>query len=101
METSQKSLLSALSLLSARTALLDPSHLDHVEGRLAALHAKMNAVAEKKAVLEEQEKQSRVNELYETVQKVESVGKVLPAVVDRLESLQGLHDQGEEKLLFL
>lgn len=54
METTQKNIMGAISVLSARTSLLDPAHLDHVEGRLAALQAKINAVAEKKAVIEDQ-----------------------------------------------
>jgi len=36
-ETSHKSLLAAVAHLSARSALLDPQNLDHVEGRLASL----------------------------------------------------------------
>ncbi len=37
----------------------------------------------------------RVDELYDLVLRTQSVGKdVLPAVVDRLEALQGLHQQG-------
>ncbi len=58
-ETSEKSLLGAVSVLSARTALLDPSHLDHVEGRLASIQARMAAVKERKEVMEDHEKASK------------------------------------------
>jgi len=36
-ETTHKSLLGAVSHLGAKMALLDPLHLDHIEGRLASL----------------------------------------------------------------
>ena len=59
-ETSQKSLLGAVHVLTARTSLLDPAHLDHVEARLAALQNRMAAVAaERKAVLDDQEKAAK------------------------------------------
>ncbi len=94
METSQKTLLDAVSVLSARTSLLDPSHLDHVEARLAALQNRLAAVADRKAVVEDQEKAARINDLYDLVLRTHSVGQdVLPAVVDRLEALQGLHEK--------
>jgi hypothetical protein len=41
----------AIQVLGSRLSLLEPSHLDHVEGRLAALHQKMSAIADKKQVL--------------------------------------------------
>jgi hypothetical protein len=50
LETNQKSVFGAVQFLGSRLSLLEPSHLDHVEGRLAALHQKMNAIADKKQV---------------------------------------------------
>ena len=97
-ETSQKNVSAAISVLSARTSLFDPSVLDHVEGRLAALQSKMNAVAEKKQVIEDQEKERKINELYDLVQRIQSMANVLPAVVDRLDALQELHDQGKNRV---
>lgn len=93
METNQKSLMGAIGVLSSRTSLLDPGHLDHVEGRLFALQQKMNAVAEKKQVIDDTEKQNKISELYELVQKSEGMSSALPDIVDRLETLEGLHDQ--------
>ena len=95
METNQKDVLAAIQVLSSRTALLDAGHLDHVEGRLAALQQKMNALAEKKQVLEDQEKQNKINELYELAQRSDAHSSVLTDVVDRLDGLQGLHGQGQ------
>ncbi len=50
LETNQKSVFGAIKVLGSRLSLLEPSHLDHVEGRLAALHQKLNVIAEKKQV---------------------------------------------------
>ena len=94
METNQKTVTGAMQVLNSRLNLLSPSHLDHVEGRLAALLQKMNNVADKKAVLDDAEKQSKISELYDVCMKAEANAVVLPNIVDRLESLQTLHDQG-------
>ena len=94
METNQKTVTGAMQVLNSRLNLLSPSHLDHVEGRLAALLQKMSNVADKKAVLDDAEKQSKISELYDVCMKAEANAVVLPNIVDRLESLQTLHDQG-------
>ncbi|KAK7085465.1 Dynactin subunit 2, partial [Halocaridina rubra] len=91
--TNHKSVLGATQVLSARLALLEPSHLDHVEGRLHAVHTRMNSISEKKAVIEDADKQSKVTELYELVKKTEALSSTVPEVVERLVSLEGLHDQ--------
>jgi len=52
LETNQKSVFAAIQFLTSRLSLLDPHHLDHIEGRLAALHQKVNAIDEKKMVSE-------------------------------------------------
>ena len=82
-------------MLSSKLSLLNTSHLDHVEGRLGALLQKMNAVAERKAVIEDAEKQSKISELYDLCVKTEAEAVALPQIVDRLDALQSLHEQGE------
>lgn len=42
-ETGSRTLAGAVQVLSAKTALLDPDKLDHIEGRLGALQAKLGA----------------------------------------------------------
>merc|ERR550519_1339463 len=42
-ETGKKNLAGAVQVLSAKTALLDPRKLDHIEGRLGALQQKLSA----------------------------------------------------------
>lgn len=53
-------MLGAVQVLSARLALLEPAHLDHIEGRLHAIHTRMNSISEKKAAIEDADKQSKV-----------------------------------------
>ena len=52
--------MGAVQVLSSRLSLLEPMHLDHVEGRLHAVHTRMNSIAEKKAAIEDADKQSKV-----------------------------------------
>lgn len=54
-------MLGAVQVLSARLALLEPAHLDHIEGRLHAIHTRMNSISEKKAAIEDADKQSKVD----------------------------------------
>ena len=45
-------------------------------------------------MIEDAEKQNKISELYDLVHQSESMAAALPEVVDRLEALQGLHEQG-------
>ena len=92
-ETNTKNVTSAISVLNSRLSLLETTHLDHIEGRLAALLQKLTSVSEKKAALEDSEKNNKIAELYEMVTANQAVAVALPEVVDRLDSLQSLHDQ--------
>ena len=53
--------------MNSPLALLEPSHLEHVEGCLAALQQKLNSISEKKVALEDSEKNNKVAELYDMV----------------------------------
>lgn len=92
-ETNTRNVTAAISVLNSRLCLLEPSHLDHVEGRLAALLQKLNTVSEKRTALEDSEKNNKIAELYEMVTANQNVASALPEVVDRLDSLQSLHEQ--------
>ena len=58
--TNHKTLVGAVQVLSSRLSLLEPMHLDHVEGRLHVVHTRMNSIAEKKTAIEDADKQSKV-----------------------------------------
>jgi dynactin-2 len=92
-ETNQKSVVGSIEVLTSKLSLLDQSHLDHVEGRLAALAQKMNAISEKKSLVEDAEKQNKIGELYELCNKTEANSVALPELLDRLDALQLLHEK--------
>jgi len=92
-ETNTKNVTAAISVLNSRLGLLEPSHLEHVEGRLAALLQKLTSISEKKVALEDSEKNNKVAELYDMVTANQAIATALPDVVDRLDSLQALHEQ--------
>lgn len=91
--TSGSCLTDVAQLLCSRLHLLESSHLDQVEARLALLQQKMQQCAEKKTALEELDKAGKVNELYELLKKADAMGNSLTQVVERLVCLQGLHEQ--------
>ena len=91
-ETNQKNVFGAVDVLNTKLSLLNPSNLDHIEGRLAALLEKMNSAAEQKDVKEDAEKQGKIEELYDLCVKGEANSVVLSDVVDRLDALQSLHE---------
>ena len=92
-ETNQKNVVDSMEVLTSRLSLLDPSHLDHVEGRLAALAQKMNVISEKKSLIDDAEKQSKIAELYDLCNKTEANSVALPELLDRLDTLQLLHEK--------
>ncbi|CAH1790279.1 unnamed protein product [Owenia fusiformis] len=92
-DTDSKSILGAVQAISARSSLLEPDHLDSIEGRLQALSQRLAIVTEKKGAVEEVDKQNKVSELYELVKRWEAVSSTLPEVVDRMSALKELHEQ--------
>ena len=91
-ETNQKNVFGAVDVLNTKLSLLNPSNLDHIEGRLSALLQKMNAVVDQKGIVEDAEKQGKIEELYDLCVKGEANSVVLSDVVDRLDALQSLHE---------
>jgi len=115
-EMGQKSLTDAVRSMNSKVSLLEPTHLDQVEGRLGLLVQRLNAVSEKSGALEDADKQrkvshqkifilqiwyrfhrkivhNQVSEVYEFMKKLEPLFSVLPTVVDRLLSLKTLHEE--------
>ena len=91
-ETNQKNVFGAVDVLNTKLSMLNPSNLDHIEGRLAALLQKMNSVVDQKGVVEDAEKQGKIEELYDLCVKGDANSVVLSDVVDRLDALQSLHE---------
>lgn len=73
---------------------MDPGYIEQIENRLVFLHQCMQQVSDKKQQVEDADKQSKINELYELSKKVDELSTTLPQVVERLVSLKELHEQG-------
>jgi len=89
-ETQRVSLSRACAVLAVRRPLLDTSHLDHVEGRLAALTYKMNAISDQKKAVKTATESGKVSKLYDMIVSSEGLATVLPSVLDRLDTVQEL-----------
>ena len=87
METNKKSLAGAVNVLAAKTALLDPNHLDHVEGRLAALQHKLTRLSDSSSSLDTAENKTKLDELDDITSKSRGMYEALPEVIDRQGSI--------------
>ncbi|XP_072041920.1 dynactin subunit 2-B-like isoform X2 [Amphiura filiformis] len=92
-DTKSKSLLEAVEQLQAQSSLLDPLQLDHVDARMQHMLQRLNQIKEKEKAVEESNKESKVAELYDMVEKWDGVAETLPQVVERLHALSSLHEQ--------
>jgi len=101
METGKKTLSEAASLLSAKTTILQPKNLDHIEGRLAVLQQKLNSEEERPPPEGEEEEQhqrnlDKVRHLANISGKSEEWAHEIPDLIDRMEALSPLHEQAAE-----
>ncbi|XP_078545099.1 dynactin subunit 2 isoform X3 [Lissotriton helveticus] len=87
------SLIETVELLQAKVNTLDIASLDLVEARLQSVLGKMNEIAKQKGAIEDADNQSKVQQLYEVVQKWDSMSATLPLVVQRLMAVKQLHEQ--------
>ncbi|XP_030052473.1 dynactin subunit 2 isoform X2 [Microcaecilia unicolor] len=87
------SLMETVEILQAKVNALDMASLDLVEARLQSVLGKVNEIAKHKAAIEDAETQSKVHQLYDLVQKWDSMASTLPQIVQRLVSVKQLHEQ--------
>ncbi|XP_078572698.1 dynactin subunit 2-A-like [Branchiostoma floridae x Branchiostoma japonicum] len=92
-DASSKSLLGAVASLEARTTMLDPIQLDHIEARMQGVLQKLAELNKQRAAVEDADKQSKISELYDLMKKWESMANSLPQVVERMAALSELHEQ--------
>lgn len=91
------SLLETAEHLSATASLLDSSQLDHIEGRLGALAQKLEAIADKKKQIhQDEEKDKMILELFDMVKNTEHASKLLPKTIARLKALEELHKKATD-----
>ncbi|XP_002732686.1 dynactin subunit 2-like isoform X2 [Saccoglossus kowalevskii] len=92
-ETQSNGLVDAVAVMQARTTLLDPIQLEHVDARLQGLLQRLNTIKTKKKSVEDVSKESRISELYDMMERWDGIAETLPKTVERLNSLQVLHNQ--------
>nr|KAF6494494.1 dynactin subunit 2 [Rousettus aegyptiacus] len=86
-------LTETVELLQAKVSALDLAVLDQVEARLQSVLGKMNEIAKHKASVEDADTQSKVHQLYETIQRWSPIASTLPELVQRLVTIKQLHEQ--------
>uniref|UniRef100_A0A8C5N3D8 Dynactin subunit 2 n=1 Tax=Leptobrachium leishanense TaxID=445787 RepID=A0A8C5N3D8_9ANUR len=86
-------LMGTVEILQAKVNMLDVTSLDQVEARLQSVLGKMNEIAKHKAAVEDADTENKVHQLYDIVQKWDTMSSTLPQVVQRLMALKQLHEQ--------
>ncbi|KFO24533.1 Dynactin subunit 2 [Fukomys damarensis] len=86
-------LMETVELLQAKVSALDLAVLDQVEARLQSVLGKVNEIAKHKASVEDADTQSKVHQLYETIQRWSPIASTLPELVQRLVTIKQLHEQ--------
>ncbi|KAK4806736.1 hypothetical protein QYF61_007540 [Mycteria americana] len=87
------SLVETVQVLQAKVSILDVAVLDQVEARLQSVLGKVNEIAKHKAAVQDADTQSKIHQIYETMQRWDPVASTLPDVVQRLVTLRDLHEQ--------
>jgi len=95
METGKKNLSQAVQVISAKTTLMDPSKLDHIEGRLGALQQKLGHLQESQSSLDS-DSVAKLEQMMSTVGRSKPLYASLPDVIVRMESLQNLHQKAAD-----
>ncbi|KAM9252233.1 dynactin subunit 2 [Cariama cristata] len=90
------SLVETVQVLQAKVNILDVAVLDQVEARLQSVLGKMNEIAKHKATVQDADTQSKIHQIYETMQLWDPVASTLPDVVQRLVTLRDLHEQATQ-----
>lgn len=102
---------SSLEQLTTRINLLDGNSIDHIDMKLANVLGRLNTINEKKTLVDEQDKQSKVGqillqsfltkspfqavELFDMMSRWETMAANLPLIQQRLIALNELHQQSK------
>ena len=92
--SNERTVSDAVAVLSRKVSQLDPSHLEQIDGRLTSLSQKLNQIQERKARVENVERDGRLSSLLQVCKETESQRLALPVIVSRLNSLSQLEQQG-------
>ena len=93
-QTDHQNLAKCMQILESRKSLLNPQHIDHVEGRLSALTYKINSISEQKTAVEAANKDDKLSKLSGLLSgQCVLATAVLPHLVTRLESVAQLQTE--------
>lgn len=87
-----------IASLSAKVNVLDLNSIEAIDQKLGSLVSKMDAVVEKRGGPQQAEIETKVNELYVSLKKVEALSQSLLPLADRLAALNSLHQEGKKNL---
>ena len=74
--------------------------LEQIEAKLQIVTQRINQLNEKKGMIEDQEKMSRINELYNIVNSWKEVSSSVPIIAERLAALNEIHQKGTRIIFF-
>ncbi|KAK2709777.1 dynactin subunit 2-like [Artemia franciscana] len=89
----KKGLVGIAAHLANQAHLFEISHVDKVETRLGLVAQRLSQLAEKSAQVEDADKLNKISVLYELLKKSEALCESLPDIIERLASLNSLHEQ--------
>lgn len=88
-------LLDSIQQISTKAALLQPSQLDTIEARIAALTTKLDEINQKTAKLSEKgANDEEVFTVYDIAKRTEPLATLLPTMLQRMQALEELHKYG-------
>ncbi|XP_074093634.1 dynactin subunit 2 [Cotesia typhae] len=89
--------IEAIQQLAAKSALLNSTQVEVMEGRIATLCHRLDSVAQKKSALSaDTERDQKIAEMYNIVQKTEPMAQVLPETIERMIALNAIHSRAAE-----
>ncbi len=88
-----KTILGLVEHLNMKMKLIDTQSIEIIESKLQWMIQKVNQLNEKKAVLDDNEKYNKINELYNKLVKWQDMFAMFPKLIERLASLNELHQQ--------
>ncbi|XP_057321504.1 dynactin subunit 2 [Microplitis mediator] len=89
--------IEAVQQLAAKSALLDSTQVEAMEGRIATLSHRLDTVAQKKSALSaDSERDQKIAEMYDIMQKTEPIAQVLPETIERMIALNAIHRRAAE-----
>jgi len=91
--TDGRSLQYAVDNLMAKKGHFQQQHLDHVEGRLAALNQKMTTIGELKSAVMMAKQEDKLSRLCGLVESQASLACVLPEITRRLEEVEQIGER--------